>query len=227
MQLDKFTDYALRVLMMLAVRAPDRVRTSEIAAIYTLSDHHLSKVATQLANAGFVASERGRNGGLTLAMPAEDILIGAVVRAMSRNTFVAECFGPDKSCLILPACGLRGPLEKAQDAFFATLDGYTLADVTQSKRALAALLITVSSVFVVTVCYGLDPGFVVASPIFALPNLMLMHSVGNVMLSDGQGRSTAGSLHLISAAVFVANEFGFFMAQWGPRIVEWLEQVFG
>ncbi|MGB1015974.1 MAG: hypothetical protein ACPG4T_17690 [Nannocystaceae bacterium] len=93
--------------------------------------------------------------------------------------------------------------------------------------ALAALLITVSSVFVITVCYGLDPGFVVASPIFALPNLMLMHSVGNVMLSDGQGRSTAGSLHLISAAVFVANELGFFMAQWGPRIVEWLEQVFG
>lgn len=62
MQLDKFTDYGLRVLMTLAVRAPDRVPTSEIAAMFALSENHLSKVATQLAHEGFVVSERGRKG---------------------------------------------------------------------------------------------------------------------------------------------------------------------
>tara|TARA_R110000787_G_scaffold13210_4_gene41791 strand:- start:202 stop:630 length:429 start_codon:yes stop_codon:yes gene_type:complete len=140
MQLDKFTDYALRVLMMLAVRAPARVPTSEIAAIYGLSENHLSKVATQLAREGFVASERGRNGGLTLARPAELIRVGDVVRAMKRDAPVVECFGTDTSCLILPACGLRDPLAQAQEAFFATLDRYTLADVTRSRRALGELL---------------------------------------------------------------------------------------
>ncbi len=70
MQLDKFTDYALRVLMMLAVRSPERVPTSQIAATYGLSENHLSKVATQLAREGFVISERGRGGGLILARPA-------------------------------------------------------------------------------------------------------------------------------------------------------------
>jgi Rrf2 family nitric oxide-sensitive transcriptional repressor len=140
MQLDKFTDYALRVLMALAVRAPDRVPTSHIAATYGLSDNHLSKVATQLAHEGFVTSERGRNGGLTLAKTAEQIRIGDVVRAMKRNDPVVECFGNNQSCLILPACGLRGPLAQAQEAFFATLDQYTLADVTRSRQALAMLL---------------------------------------------------------------------------------------
>lgn len=140
MQMDKFTDYALRVLMMLAVHAPARVSTSKIAAAYGLSENHLSKVATQLAREGFVASERGRNGGLVLARPADQILIGEVVRAMKRNDPVVECFGTDKSCLILPACGLRSPLKQAQEAFFSTLDIYTLADVTQSQRTLAALL---------------------------------------------------------------------------------------
>ncbi|MDA3857396.1 MAG: Rrf2 family transcriptional regulator [Roseovarius sp.] len=140
MRLDKFTDYALRVLMTLAVRAPARVPTSEIAALHGLSEHHLSKVATQLANEGFAASERGRKGGLTLARPADQIRIGDVVRAMKRNDPVVECFGTDKSCLILPACGLREPLAEAQEAFFATLDRYTLTDVTRSRRALAALL---------------------------------------------------------------------------------------
>lgn len=141
MQLDKFTDYALRVLMTLAIRAPARVPTSEIAALFGLSENHLSKVATRLAREGFVNSERGRSGGLTLARPAKDILVGDVVRAMKRNDPVVECFGTDKSCLILPACGLREPLARAQEAFFATLDRYTLADVTRSRTALAALLV--------------------------------------------------------------------------------------
>lgn len=140
MQLDKFTDYALRVLITLAIRAPSRVATSEIAALHGLSENHLSKVATQLTHESFTLSERGRNGGLTLARPAEKILIGDVVRALKRNDPVVECFGPNQSCLILPACGLREPLAQAQEAFFATLDAYTLADVTRSRSALAALL---------------------------------------------------------------------------------------
>ena len=140
MQLDKFTDYALRVLMTLAVRAPDRVPTSAIAAGYGLSEHHLSKVATELVRCGFVVSERGRGGGLTLARPAEEITIGAVVRALRGDTPVAECFGGGCDCLILPACGLRSPLAEAQEAFFAALDGYQLADVVKSRSALAGLL---------------------------------------------------------------------------------------
>lgn len=140
MQLDKFTDYALRVLMTLAVRAPERVATSSIAASYGVSENHLSKVVTQLAREGFVVSERGRNGGLTLMRATDQIRIGDVVRAMKRNDPVVECFGTNKTCTILPVCGLRGPLAQAQEAFFASLDRYTLADVTRSRQALADLL---------------------------------------------------------------------------------------
>ena len=140
MHLDKFTDYALRILMTLAVRAPARVTTSEIATVFRLSENHLSKVSTQLAREGFVLSERGRNGGLTLARAPDRIIVGDVVRSMKRKDHVVECFGTDKSCIILPACGLRQPLAQAQEAFFATLDDYTLADVTQARRSLDALL---------------------------------------------------------------------------------------
>lgn len=140
MQLDKFSDYALRILITLAVRAPERVATSEIAELFAISDNHLSKVATQLAREGFVRSERGRNGGLTLSKAADEIRIGAVLRALKREEPVAECFGGNKTCLILPVCGLRGPLAQAQEAFFATLDGYTLADIVGQRAGLAALL---------------------------------------------------------------------------------------
>lgn len=140
MQLDKFTDYALRVLVILTVRAPERLSVATIAQIYGLSEHHLSKVASELVRTGFVRSERGRNGGLTLALPAEQISIGAVVRQLKQDAPVAECFGNNHSCRILPVCGLRSPLKQAQEAFFAVLDNHSLKDVTGSQSALTALL---------------------------------------------------------------------------------------
>ena len=140
MQMDKFTDYALRILIILAVRDPERLSTSAIAKIYDLSDNHLSKVASELVRLGFVTSVRGRAGGLTLIMPAKDISVGAVVRAIKADAPVVECFGTNKSCRILPACGLRTPMQEAQEAFFAALDPYSLQDVSQAKSSLAELL---------------------------------------------------------------------------------------
>ncbi|SFR42535.1 transcriptional regulator, BadM/Rrf2 family [Yoonia tamlensis] len=140
MQLDKFTDYALRMLVALAMRAPERATASAIAQAYRISEHHMAKVASQLAREGFVISERGRGGGLTLARDPAQINIGAVVRALKADSPVVACFGSDKSCVIMPACGLRTPLQRAQEAFFAVLDEYTLADVTTSRAGLSALL---------------------------------------------------------------------------------------
>ena len=140
MQLDKFTDYALRVLVALAVRAPEKLSVSAIARLYGLSENHLSKVASALVHGGFVHSARGRQGGLTLARSDRDISIGAVIRHLKADAPVVECFGQNGSCRILPVCGLREPLAQAQEAFFAALDDVTLADVTASKVGLGKLL---------------------------------------------------------------------------------------
>ncbi|MEN8891413.1 RrF2 family transcriptional regulator [Planktotalea arctica] len=140
MQLDKFSDYALRILIALAAHAPAKLAASSIAQMYGISDNHLSKIATQLVKSGFVRSERGRGGGLTLAQPASDISVGGVLRILKKGQPVVECFSANTSCAILPACGLRAPLLDAQEAFFAVLDGYSLADVARSKSALKDLL---------------------------------------------------------------------------------------
>lgn len=140
MQLDKFTDYGLRVLIYLRLCGARKASVAEIAAKFHLSEHHLSKVATALVTEGYVQSTRGRAGGLSLARPASEISVGAVVRSLTRNLSVAECFAGNGSCAIIPACGLRDPLREAQDAFFAVLDGYSLEDVSGKGAALARLL---------------------------------------------------------------------------------------
>ena len=140
MQMDKFSDYALRILIALTAHAPVKLSASHIARMYGISENHLAKIATQLSKGGFVVSERGRGGGLTLAVLAVDISIGAVLRALKKDEPVADCFGSNTSCAILPACSLRGPLLEAQEAFFAALVGYSLADVAKAKGYLKDLL---------------------------------------------------------------------------------------
>lgn len=130
MRLTLHTDYALRLLLRLAVE-PEALHTIEsIAARYAISRHHLTKVAQTLVQAGFVESVRGRHGGLRLARPAADIGLGDVVRATEDNFALVECFAPDAgSCVIAGSCGLQRVLREAIGAFFEVVDRHTLGDL--------------------------------------------------------------------------------------------------
>jgi Rrf2 family nitric oxide-sensitive transcriptional repressor len=130
------TDYALRLLMLLALEPDDLHTVEEVARRYGISHHHMNKVVQTLAQQGFVESVRGRGGGVRLARAADKINVGAVVRATEDNFDIVECFNASKNtCVATPACGMRGPLQEALGAFLAVLDKYTLADLMRSPAA--------------------------------------------------------------------------------------------
>ena len=141
MRLTVYTDYALRLLMYLAVKDDGLATISEVAASYGISKNHLMKVAHQLGVAGYVDTVRGRSGGLRLAKPVEAIGLGDVVRRTEPDMALVQCFKPvDAPCAIRPCCVLRGALEKAAAAFLDVLDGYSLADLVQPRSSLRSLL---------------------------------------------------------------------------------------
>lgn len=128
MKLTRYTDFSLRVLMYLA-RTPDRrADVNEIASAHGVSAHHLMKVAQGLARAGFVTAVRGRGGGLRLARPAEGIRVGEVVRATEGDCPLLDCTG----CVLAGGCRLTGVVAGALRAYYAVLDGCSIAEVAQS-----------------------------------------------------------------------------------------------
>ncbi len=129
MRLTNFSDYALRVLMYAAVRSDRLITIEETAEVYGISRAHLMKVANQLTRAGFLKATRGRTGGLALAKRPEKIRLSDVIRATEPDFALVECFTPENNCLITPRCRLKGVLREALNAFVATLDRYTLADL--------------------------------------------------------------------------------------------------
>lgn len=140
MQLTSHTDYALRLLMYLAVHDNDESPTVQDAAgRYGISTHHLAKVAQNLVQLGYISSQRGRGGGLTLIRDPEHVNVGELVRSMEHLELV-ECFRNDSECVIKPACGLKSAIAEAGEAFIHTLERYTLADLIRPRAQIIRLL---------------------------------------------------------------------------------------
>lgn len=141
MHLTIHSDYALRVLLFLKVEDDRSCTIQEIAEAYGISRNHLMKVAQELAQLGYVNATRGRGGGLRLALPPGEIRLGEVVRRTEPHFNLAECFDlKTNTCPIVPACDLKRVLAEAGQAFLATLDGYTLADLGRKRTRLRELL---------------------------------------------------------------------------------------
>lgn len=141
MNITTFSDYTLRVLIYLALHEDKKSTADEIANSYDISFHHVAKAAQWLAREGYVKSERGRFGGMTLSQPKEAINIGALVKATESGTALVDCMRANGgSCCIKPACGLKLALAEAQAAFYHALEAFTLADVVTQKSALSRLL---------------------------------------------------------------------------------------
>ena len=141
MQLSKFSDYAMRMLMHLAVAEEHMLTTRQIAAIHGAKYNHLAKVTQWLVREGYVVSVRGRAGGLRLAMATDQINVGKVLRDLENQNELVECMRADGGeCILAPKCPLTAALKRAQAAFFEELSRLTLSDLSHQKRPIGQLL---------------------------------------------------------------------------------------
>ena len=123
MRLTDYTDYALRVLMHLGSYPGRTITIREIALVHGISHNHLSKIVNHLGMLGIVDTLRGRAGGIRLARPPEQIMIGAVIRKTEPDFKMVECFSEDdNTCVLAGRCQLKRLLADATGAFLNKLD---------------------------------------------------------------------------------------------------------
>jgi Rrf2 family nitric oxide-sensitive transcriptional repressor len=140
-RLTRFTDYALRVLILLGITDERLVTVDELAERYGISRNHLVKIVHRLGTLGYVETVRGKNGGMRLARHPRDIRIGDVVRDFEGDMTIVECFDArTNTCPIERSCSLQGILRTATGRFLAELDGHTLADLVRPRSRLRPLL---------------------------------------------------------------------------------------
>lgn len=130
MQLTRFTDIGLRIVMRLAVAqdAAGPVTSRLLAAELNVPYTHVAKVVGRLSELGVVHSRRGRGGGLMITELGTSARLGWLAGALEGPGEMVECEG-ERPCPLRHSCLLRGALARARQAFFASLDGDTVADL--------------------------------------------------------------------------------------------------
>lgn len=141
MRLTTKTNLAARVLMACAANDGRVLRSAQIAVMCNASLNHLLQVVNALQAHGFVATIRGRNGGLHLTRAPSDVSMGAVFRVFEANLRFAECFEPrSNTCPLHQTCRLKGFIARAVEAFYHEMDMVTLQDLVKGNCGLVSLL---------------------------------------------------------------------------------------
>jgi Rrf2 family transcriptional regulator, nitric oxide-sensitive transcriptional repressor len=135
MQLTRYTDYGLRILIFLAIQPEGRLSSiDEVCGTFDLPHNHINKIVHQLGKLGWVTTRRGKGGGIMLGLPAEAINLGEVVHSLEGKMQLIDCAEP--LCQLLPVCQLKGVLAEAVEAFLSTLCRHSLADLIRNTPAI-------------------------------------------------------------------------------------------
>ncbi len=141
MRLTTRTNLAMRTLMFCAVNEGRTVRKAEVALACAASENHLAQVIHLLARKGYLKTQRGRSGGLTLGRPANEISVGEVFRSFESVLPFTECSDASAQvCPLAAACRLKCLIAEALEAFYFRLDGVSVDDLVSGNAELAGLL---------------------------------------------------------------------------------------
>ena len=149
MKLKSYTNFALRSLQLAALKSPELIRVDDVVRVHGLARPHVVKIVHELGRAGYVVTQRGRNGGFRLARPAQEIVVGDVVRLTEGPLELVECFNPGKNtCPLIGVCKLSRALQQATLAFMDVLDDLTLADIAANRDDLLSRIAPLEKRFV-------------------------------------------------------------------------------
>lgn len=146
MKFTSYTNFALRSLQLAALKSPALIRVDDVVRVHGLARPHIVKIVHELGLAGYIETQRGRGGGFRLARPAQEIIVGDVVRLTEGPLDLVECFNPENNtCPLIGICKLSRALQEATRAFMAVLDDLTLADIASNRSDLMARIAPLES----------------------------------------------------------------------------------
>ena len=145
MKISAHEEYGLRCLVQLArsEAAGESLTLNQIADREGLSVANAGKLMWILVKAGLVQSQRGANGGYTLARPASEIRLNEVIRILDEDTVDRFCqthTGVLDACIHTSDCGIRPVIVGLHEIVQNALSEITLAELIGSEEKVDARL---------------------------------------------------------------------------------------
>ena len=139
LQINRQTDYAVRVVLALAKRPQGtRLSSGEIQREMLIPRAFMSRIVAQLAAAGLVRTFAGRNGGLELPASPSDVTLKHVVEAFEGPILLSECMhskGED-DCPFRTDCPVRSKWGRVQVAMLREMASITFEDLVKEAAGI-------------------------------------------------------------------------------------------
>jgi Rrf2 family protein len=140
-------DYGVRALVDLAQYGGEGpVRASEIAKRQSIPEPYLARVLHTLHKGGVTESQRGPQGGHSLAMKPSEVSMGMVMTFLGGPQTLVGCLDDTGRCDQSPVCGQRSVWREVEDAIWKVLDSTSISDLVERSRSLNGVAVTGSTV---------------------------------------------------------------------------------
>ena len=150
MKISAQEEYGLRCLVQLAREevSGGSLTLNQIAEREGLSAANAGKLMWILVKAGLVQSQRGANGGYTLARPASEIRLNEVIRVLDEDTVDRFCeshTGVLDTCIHTSDCGIRPVIVGLHEIVQSALSEISLAQLIGTEATVDAALHQIQS----------------------------------------------------------------------------------
>jgi Rrf2 family iron-sulfur cluster assembly transcriptional regulator len=136
-RINRQTDYAIRVLLALADRPVDtRVSTSVIQSEMLIPPVLAQRIVATLAHNGFIVTYPGRDGGIQLARPPEQINLRQVVETFEGDISLSDCLSGDVACPFDRKCPVRCYWVSLQESLLNQMEKITFDQLAKDASAI-------------------------------------------------------------------------------------------
>lgn len=130
MNLTSFTDYSLRILIILGSNPEQKYKTKELVSTLNIKLNHATKIINNLSKLQYIKTYKGRFGGISISKDTYHIKLSDIVRSLEPLNIV-ECFDQNQRlpCPLIQNCKLKLVLSQATNDFMSRLENYSFIDV--------------------------------------------------------------------------------------------------
>ena len=145
MKITSQEEYGLRLLIRIAsCKDKEGMSIPQLSEAEGLTPHYVAKLTRVLRMAGFLNSTPGNKGGYVLSIPADQIIINKVIKALGGPLFDDEFCGTHSGAIRLCThsvdCSSRSLWQMVQYTLDKLLDKVTLHDLVNPEKTSAKIL---------------------------------------------------------------------------------------
>jgi Rrf2 family protein len=141
LRINRQTDYAVRVILALSKKeSGKRFLTSKIGREMLIPPALLQRIVAELASGGFILTQAGRDGGITLAHEPKEITLLQVVEHFEGELYLSDCVLKPGECPFDKRCPVHCQWIRLKDLLRNEMSRITFQQLVEEGNLIEANL---------------------------------------------------------------------------------------